>query len=652
MRLTLRTLLAWLDDTLSPSEVREIGKQVAESPFAKDLVEKIHRVTRQRRLTVPPSRGPDAIDPNLVASYLDNELDPDGVSELEKKCLVSDVHLAEVASVHQVLSLIGQKAKVPTEARLRMYQLIKGREAVKPKAGRASRLVETRTVSEPVQAWVSPPPSRPRYEQYVPAAVVALMGVLGATAWMSLSPSPDSSPRFSPSLVASNAPGHPAAVGRDARAVGPPEETVPVKDVTAPEAPKAADLAAATPVGASAKDQETSAQEKGAASKAEKPAGEVPPGSVGLAKKPTGVLLRFNPERRDWERLTGATALREQDRLLSLAPFRSAIELGTADVDLVGETEIWARGSLPTFAARLSLAQGRVVLHGTTPSLPFEIQFGGKAIKVTPPPGGAVGVERLNRRALGEPKAGASVLRFYAGDGPVKLETGSHDLTLDDSGAVTVEADGSFSGETTKSESWVTATEPSAFDQKVGEQFLKFFPPDRPLMTSLVEASEDEQKDVCLLAISSLRAVGDILDIVPLINSRGNPFSAGRRKATILVLKSYLAQGPDAAKELRTQLQRELGDDQAAAVEKLFVGYTPKEAGEEATYAKLVQYLGTTEPSDVGLRELALENLMELTGRDNLDYDPEKPEGKGLKAWRDLLHNHELKPLAPTKAEK
>src|SRR5437899_1323036 len=113
MRLTLRTLLAWLDDTLSPTEVREIGRQVSDSPFAKDLVERIHRVARQRRLTVPPRTGPDAIDANVVASYLDNELDPDRVAELEKKCLTSDVHLAEVASVHQILSLIGQKAKVP-----------------------------------------------------------------------------------------------------------------------------------------------------------------------------------------------------------------------------------------------------------------------------------------------------------------------------------------------------------------------------------------------------------------------------------------------------------------------------------------------------------------------------------------------------------
>ena len=79
-------------------------------------------------------KGPESVDANVVAAYLDNELDPDQVADLEKKCLVSDVHLAEVASVHQILSLIGQKAKVPTEARHRMYRLIKGREAVKPEA--------------------------------------------------------------------------------------------------------------------------------------------------------------------------------------------------------------------------------------------------------------------------------------------------------------------------------------------------------------------------------------------------------------------------------------------------------------------------------------------------------------------------------------
>ena len=131
MRLTLRTLLAWLDDTLQPAQVKEIGSQVAGSPFAQELTERIHRVTRQRRLSVPSSSGPDGVDPNLVASYLDNELDAEAVAEYEKKCLSHDVILAEVASVHQILSLLGHKVKVPAAARSRMYQLVKGRESTR-----------------------------------------------------------------------------------------------------------------------------------------------------------------------------------------------------------------------------------------------------------------------------------------------------------------------------------------------------------------------------------------------------------------------------------------------------------------------------------------------------------------------------------------
>ena len=55
MRLTLRTLLSWLDDTLPAPEVRAIGQQVNESPYARELVDRIRKVTRQRRLSVPPS---------------------------------------------------------------------------------------------------------------------------------------------------------------------------------------------------------------------------------------------------------------------------------------------------------------------------------------------------------------------------------------------------------------------------------------------------------------------------------------------------------------------------------------------------------------------------------------------------------------------
>lgn len=659
MRLTLRTLLAWLDDTLSPAEVREIGRQVNESDFAKELVERIHRVTRQRRLTVPPADGPEAVDPNIVASYLDNELAPEQVGELEKVCLTSDVHLAEVASVHQVLSLIGQKAKVPVEARRRMYQLIRGPEAVRPRAARASRQTEPTPVSEPVQPWVSArPPARPLIERFGPAAgVLALMVVLCWSAWRTLTPadlpSRASPPLTPPAQVAVNAePGkaEPKAKAGGVAAPAPSAETLekgkaeaePGKNATAAEGAPAAATAGPDPGPAKAKSKDA-----GAGPEKTKAATVVKAGSAGLARKPNGVLLRFSPDRRDWERLTDATPLREQDRLLSLAPFRATVEIGTAEVDLVEETEVWVRATPPSQAARLSLAQGRVVLHGTAPGLPFEVQFGGKTVVLTPAPGVAVGVERLNRRAPGAPTASASLLRVHANENSVRIRAGAKEETLEGPGAITVDPAGNFSDKASKAApSWLTETEPTPFDQKVGEQFLKFFRDDRPIVSSLVEATEDDQKDVCRRAISALRAVGDVSYIVPLLNKKGDTTAPTARRAAVAVLRSYLAEGPEAAKTLRGQLQRDLGEGLATTAEKLLIGYTPKEAKEPATFTKLVQLLGSTGDGEIGLRELALDNLMQITGRDDLDYDPEKPEGKGLKAWRDLLREGELRPAA------
>src|SRR3954447_15536795 len=131
MRLTLRTLLAYLDDTLEPTEIKTIGEKVAESDAAQELIARIKQVTRRRRLTTPPASGPEAFDPNDVAEYLDNELEGDRIAKVEKMCLESDVHLAEIAACHQILTLVlGEPALVPPKAKERMYRLVQGREAI------------------------------------------------------------------------------------------------------------------------------------------------------------------------------------------------------------------------------------------------------------------------------------------------------------------------------------------------------------------------------------------------------------------------------------------------------------------------------------------------------------------------------------------
>jgi hypothetical protein len=118
-------MLAHLDGILDPADSEDLARKIAENEFAGTLAQRIGEVTKRLRLGAPKVLGKGtALDPNTVAEYLDSTLAPERMPDFEKVCLESDVHLAEVAACHHILTMIvGQPAVVDAESRQRMYAI-------------------------------------------------------------------------------------------------------------------------------------------------------------------------------------------------------------------------------------------------------------------------------------------------------------------------------------------------------------------------------------------------------------------------------------------------------------------------------------------------------------------------------------------------
>ena len=167
MRLTLRTLLAYTDDILDPADHEELSKKIEASDFATELIHRTRDTVRRLRLGAPDidAGGGDGVldsvsvsDANSVAEYLDNTLPAEDIADFERMCLEpgseADMHLAEVASCHHVLTMVlGEPAEVDADVRKRMYEL-----PAKLASGASLRVEPAHTAPQPEVAVPASPP--------------------------------------------------------------------------------------------------------------------------------------------------------------------------------------------------------------------------------------------------------------------------------------------------------------------------------------------------------------------------------------------------------------------------------------------------------------------------------------------------------------
>ncbi len=405
MRLTLRTLLAYLDDTLEPLEIKTIGQKVGESETAQELIARIKQATRRRRITTPPATGPNSFDPNTVADYLDSELSAEQVAEVEKICLESDVHLAEVASCHQILTLVlGEPAGVPPTAKERMYALVRGREAIPFRkaattGGNAAAPTSADTDADEMFLLGLPFYRRGSWLRWaLPLAAVLLFAVVGVALWQSINGLQQ--PTTQPQVVqgtntpppANNADQPPPQVpvkGTDKEKKNTAVE-VPKTQIQTPNNPpekKSPDEAktGGTPPDVQKPDKlpSTVQPEKSTAVKSENPPEQRPVASptdrqaeasserVEMGKYrtdnvgPPSLLVQRKNDKDDWSRVKPGNAVSSSDQLVSLPGYASEVWLNCG-------INLLLRGHLREFTPRLEkneaglmdyLQECAIVLH-------------------------------------------------------------------------------------------------------------------------------------------------------------------------------------------------------------------------------------------------------------------------------------------------
>jgi hypothetical protein len=651
MQLTLRTLLAYLDDTLDPARAREIGQKVAENPPAQDLIDKIKRVTRRRGLATPPTgAGGSPSNPNTVAEYLSDTLPADQVKRFEEACLESDVHLAEVAACHQILTLVlTEQMRVPPTARKRMYQLVKGRESIPDRRpGTAIPVGGVREEAADDDHDDDAPflLGLPAYSRGESAgrrvarvgALVALLTVLAVAVWLALPPADRSAPDDTGGVAwvpPTSQPKPPPTPGKHddkwAVAMPKPDDADDKKKPDAmpgpPDEPKR-DLVPAAPAARTDR---------------------VP---VGKIDKVRGVVLRKPAGADAWERVLPDTpAVLGSDRLMALPGTNAPVRL---DLDVTAE--LW--GSLPElfpaplyestvtpalpadgFDADLTVHVGRVYLTTRRPGgAKVRLRFASEVWDVTLADAKTEVVFELTHApspgVMPEPPRTSAGLAVREGEATLqyrqqpaaKLAKGAEAYWDNKGGKAEVRPTTDKPGywarlqvapDAASAEAALTAvdamtrslTDPrrvrAAFEEAVQMR------EDRPPTRAEVAAAR--------LAVLSFAAVQDLPGLV---NALVDPVRGLLRMTAVEGLRGAVALDPPLADRFRQVLadRLKLNEDESAFALHLLRGFTPAEQVDPATYDRVVVTL--THPA-VGMRELAINALAGLV-------DPQAPGNEAL----------------------
>ncbi len=646
MRLTLRTMLAYLDDVLDPADAQELGARISESEFASELVHRVRSSARKMRLSAPEleEQGVGA-ELNSVADYLDNVLPEEQLSEFEQVCLESDVHLAEVTCCHQILTLVlGEPAVIPDGLRERIYRLdSQHREWRQP--------VHQQSAAESSSAAVQPPPvvsgksagqgdvpdfMKPvktiRSWHFGAAAVLLVMIVLAFPAvrsqlgWFGqgereLALQDQQATSNGDSDLSDNLPdGDLSAASRLTSSSADESDTGPV--TVSPEELEA-ETATSSPI---------------TVEPVTEPA-EIQP--IGKLVSENQLLLRWRPEEQAFEPIPVDTALKVGERFLVLPGFRPQIVLASGLEMTVAGHALWQWVETPGSEPQLELLHGRFVFSSAEQSVEsLAINCAGRrGWLVLPQQESQVAVELWRYLPPGkDPReaVGESALQVYQLSGGSWSEAQTNVTKEQSSGIICSRAlsqQALEQIEVEKSPSWITPRKQAgSFDEIAMVALANAVTNAEPVVLQLQTLHASHRlHEVRALAARSLATLGEYDALLESFHDK--TYRASWEKHFDL-LRNLVALDPDMATAVQMAFDRQRADD-GKHLFRLTWGYDSDQL--EADGARqLVQWLSD---EAIDTRVLAFLNLKRITGKTQLFF-PEKPIGQqttAIRGWGRLL---------------
>lgn len=698
MRLTLRTLLAYLDDTLEPTEIKQIGQKVAESDTAQELIARIKQITRRRRLTTPPLTGPGAanFDPNLVAEYLDNELNAEQIAEVEKLCLESDVHLAEISTCHQILTLVlGEPALVPPTARERMYGLVQGKESIPFRKAGPTHITSgapaaangSRDESDAALRMGLPAVRRTGWLRWaLPAAGALLIASLALALWKAMPTPADrklaqgNGPKDPPPEVVKDG-GQKEPVkdkdgGKDAQ---PDKSTTPDKGATPEKTPDKTPDKEPMPKGPPDPTPAAAAIERPAQPAVERREA----GSYFLAPRSAPSVLVSRQGEQPWRRLTPGSKVFTSEPLVSLPGSLSEVRFaGGVHAQLRGHVREYSLHPLmdfllesavtphanKNFDLELTLERGRVYLSNHKDSGPatVRLRFQREIWDLTlQEPGAEVGIDLIKHYTpdvdwkQGEEPRAEVYLCVLKGKAALKVDQylafpileappGPAFFLWNNKGPA---PQSPIRLEQTPPiwEKTPPMTKEAAAMTAALEEMSKRLTDRKAVDVVLLENLQAPQAEQRLLSIYSLSAVDDVRKLLDVLADE-DPNHGMERVAALYTLRRWLARGPEMGKQLydakeRTGLlveNRKYLSGEAQTVLNLLYGFTDAEQRAPETYSVLADYLLSPK---IAIRELSISHLYRMGAP--VKYNPAWPEPERQKAAAEVKKMVEDKKLPP-----